>query len=62
MVRRRYSTPDGTAHVLYPGKYFWASSLVTVGSRKAAPFMPMLSWLLGQLAGRAWTGDGKGYG
>ena len=35
------------------GKYFLASSGVTVGSRKACPFLPMLSWLLGQFAGVA---------
>lgn len=27
------------------------TSLVTVGSRKAQPFLPMLAWLFGQLAG-----------
>ena len=30
-----------------------ASSGVTVGNRKAHPFLPMLSWLYGQLAGVA---------
>jgi len=39
----------------WSGKCSLASSGVTVGNRKAHPFLPMLSWLYGQLAGVAYS-------